>query len=205
MEDTDTSLDTASNTEHQSSDTDPHDRAGLIAARRAEAEKRRAAESRLASLESELSELKAARESEAQARALEEGRAAELLPELQSKVSTYEQKIAEFEAREAARIERLTESNTERLGKLPDDLKALADGLDLPPEAMASYLGKLEARAVDTAPPITGRNKGGSSKKNPVPADKRAKVERDWNRIGGEKGLYPTVEAYWGAMASRYT
>lgn len=114
--------------------------AGQLEALKAERTKRQELEKALAAYQAKEAEAAAAAKKAEEDAAKQRGEYERLYGEANEKLTAAEQRLADYTAREAARLERLTTRNQERVEALPENLRAIVPGLD--PEALADWLDK---------------------------------------------------------------
>lgn len=159
---------------------------GLLVALKAEREKRQA-------IAAELEAMRAAQAERERKAAEAAGQHKELYDRLAPELESAKAQLAEFQRKEAARIERLTERNAERLKTLPAHLQDLAPVLDA--ESLAEWLDKAAKLGEDKRP--AGTVAGGASK-TAIPAECVAEAHRYgidpevWFRGGWQKRIKKT-------------
>ena len=127
---------------------------GILKALTAERSQRKA-------LADQLAEMQAADEARKLKAAEEQGRFEDLYKTTKTEAETLRERVAEYETREAARLERVTRRNAEAIEALPESYRGLVpDGLD--PEAIATQIEKIRAIAnADTTRHPTGAHANG--------------------------------------------
>ena len=102
-------------------------------------------------LAQQLAELQAAEQARQRKAAEEQGKFEDLYKTTQTEAEALREKVTAYEAREAARLDRVTKRNTEAVEALPDAYRALIpEGLD--PEATATQIEKIKALVAADAP-----------------------------------------------------
>lgn len=164
---------------------DPVKLAADLESARAEA---RAAKEAAATAVAEAARIKAEREAEALKAREKDGDILNLYEETKGALTAKEQalaataaELAELKAEKQARLDAMTAANTERLGKLPEEYRALVPaGLD--PETTATQIARVEEVARKaTAQPEGGRGGPRTGKETPpekIPAECIAEAQR---------------------------
>lgn len=162
---------------------------GQLAALKAEREKRQAVEAELAKFREERAEAE-------RAAAEKRGEFEALYGTEKERADTLAARVAEYEARETARLEALTARNKERSEALPDHLKPLVPpGLD--PDALSDWLTK----ASELAEPEGGHPRGTRSRgagPQGIPAEALAEVQR----LAAKWSIEP--ELVWKRLGARH-
>lgn len=176
-----------------------------VKALQAERAKRQAAEKALADLQAAQTKAEAERAAAA-AKAEEEaakqrGEYEKLYGDTLPKLTAAQERLAEYEAKEAARLERLTTRNTERVAALPENLRSIVPGLD--PEALADWLDRAAPvlTADDTRPAGTRGKPPGAKAEMVWPPEAFAAARQQGKGDGNPDEQKRWIQTAWANTA----
>lgn len=159
-----------------------------VAALQAERQRRQALEAKIAKIEADA---QAAAAEAAKKRGEYEGLYNEALP----KLTAAQERLAAYEAKEAARLERIAARNEARVKALPEAARALVPPLD--PDAVADWLDRAEPTLAPTAVAGGLRAKAqGAAPAVKYPPEAMA-LARQHSRDQSDDGLKGWIERAW--------